>query len=232
MLCEPQNSIESIGVAPSPRRAEAADGLSNLMSDVSASEDGKPHPATPRTKGRGQFMIKKEWRQIAEYRGVYSVSNHGEVMRDDSGKILKPEKTKYGYLRACLSSGGRGRNFHIHRLVAAAFIGDGSGLEVNHKDGVKTNNCISNLEYMTHAENSRHAFLNGWYNLSGLRRGSPPGSRSGHAKLNETDVIEIRRSYTPRKHTGCSVPGLARRFGVSIGCVRRVISRKTYAYFD
>jgi hypothetical protein len=175
-------------------------------------------------------MTEIEWRPVPGYVGTYVVSSAGVVIRVGSNKPLTPEIIKDGYLRVYLSLLGVGRKFQIHRLVAGAFIGDGTGWEVNHKDGVKTNNSIGNLEYVTHAENCRHAQRTG---LIGPNRGNrTPSRRIGHGKLSKSEVLEIRTTRIPFKHTAYSIPSLAKKFGVSRNCIRSVVSRITYAYID
>lgn len=105
-------------------------------------------------------------KQIPGYEGLYSISNFGKIWRDDkvswgdpipSGRLLKPWLTRNGYLWIQLGQHKQGRHA-IHYLVAITFLGPKPhGYVVNHKDACKTNNHVSNLEYMTHQENSAHA---------------------------------------------------------------------------
>lgn len=111
------------------------------------------------------------WKAIKGYEGRYEVSNLGRVRSFDKvlylknssfmhkGRIIKlrPGKTS-PYLLASLSSNGVRKVKLVHRLVAEAFI-DNSELkpEVNHKNGVKTDNRASNLEWVTSSENKQHA---------------------------------------------------------------------------
>lgn len=110
--------------------------------------------------------VDEQWKNICGYEGVYSVSNLGNVRRElnngrntISGRILVPAKSNKGYLRVSLSKDGVKKDYSIHVLVATAFIGVcPENHEVNHKDGIKTNNKLSNLEYLTGLENKKHAF--------------------------------------------------------------------------
>jgi len=80
----------------------------------------------------------------------------------EPGRVLKPGKTKDGYLKVELFNNGKPCGRYVHRLVVEAFIGDiPAGLEVNHIDGRKVENCIENLEIVTHAENTQHAWDTG-----------------------------------------------------------------------
>ena len=71
---------------------------------------------------------------------------------------LKPEETKKGYLRVQLyDANGKRKHYKVHRLVAQAFIANPDGKpQVNHKDGNKHNNSVTNLEWVTDEENKKH----------------------------------------------------------------------------
>ena len=104
---------------------------------------------------------------------------------------------------------------HIHRLVADAFFGPcPDGHEVNHKDGVKTNNNVDNLEYVTRLENAQHAKERGLY-LS--------GERVPNSKLTAEQVRSIRALRASGEWT---YKRLAKTFGVSNGTISTILSRK------
>ena len=99
------------------------------------------------------------WKEIEGYNGKYQVSSWGRVRNAESGHILKPYKNSKGYLKVGLSSGKRVMDKHrINRLVAKAFIPNPMDLpQVNHKDGNKENNSVTNLEWTTDKYNKEHA---------------------------------------------------------------------------
>ena len=102
----------------------------------------------------------EEFRPIEGTNGKYSVSNFGNV-KNDKGKILSPGKTR-GYPIVCLFYPTKRMSKHIHRLVMDAFVEKRpSGMQVNHIDGVKTNNRLDNLEYVTPSENTIHSVERG-----------------------------------------------------------------------
>lgn len=89
----------------------------------------------------------------------YEVSNLGNVRNKRTGRILKQMLSREnGYYRVNICGGHR----YVHRLVADSFFdGDHSDMDVNHIDGDKYNNTLSNLEWCTRTENLRHAFRTG-----------------------------------------------------------------------
>ncbi len=113
--------------------------------------------------------MKEIWKDIPGYEGRYQVSNLGNVLatnykRSGTAHLLSPTVTYDGYLRVCLCKGHRcqKRLITIHILVANAFIPNPKNKpQVNHKDGNKSNNCVSNLEWVTGKENIQHAIKNG-----------------------------------------------------------------------
>ena len=107
----------------------------------------------------------EEWRDIAGHEDSYQVSSFGRVrsleryIQQSDGmkapyrippKILKPKRTKGGYLAVNLSKNGKAHHHRIHRMVAEAFIPNPEGLpSVNHKNEDKTDNRVENLEWCT-----------------------------------------------------------------------------------
>jgi hypothetical protein len=92
----------------------------------------------------------------------YSVSNRGNVINNKTGKFIKPHYDgKYYTVR--LTHHGKTKSYKLHRLVAKYFIpnNDESKNQVNHKNGLKCDNCFDNLEYTTGSENMIHSVLNG-----------------------------------------------------------------------
>lgn len=106
------------------------------------------------------------WKPIPEYEELYEVSNFGQI-KSIKGKtrtlnheiIMKQRIGHAGYHYVSLCKNGKRKFLKVHRLVIETFNGK-SNLEVNHKDGNKSNNALNNLEYCTHKENMAHAFEN------------------------------------------------------------------------
>jgi hypothetical protein len=97
------------------------------------------------------------WKQIG-VAPTYEVSDLGRVRH--GALVLRPGPHLGGYHLVKLYTGGRWRNWTIHRLVATAFLGDGDGRHVNHINGVKSDNRVCNLEWCTPSENTAHALDN------------------------------------------------------------------------
>jgi hypothetical protein len=165
------------------------------------------------------------WKTV-ENAPAYAVSNFGRVKRvcpgtsTQVGKILKPSRDKGGYLWVKLGLGSKEAvyNVMIHRLVALIFLGSGPpGTEINHKDGNKTNNHISNLEWCTRSENIKHAFR------SGLKP-NKPGEENCQSKLSNEQVRTIRTLMM----SGATTRALCNKFGASRWMIERIRHNRTY----
>ena len=93
-------------------------------------------------------------------------------MDNRKGKQLKPKIDKYGYETVVLTKNGSRKNFTVHKLVAWTFIPNPENKpQINHKDGNKLNNRVSNLEWVTEKENQIHKWKNGLANYNRDERG-------------------------------------------------------------
>lgn len=94
-------------------------------------------------------------KDIKNYEGIYAVTEDGRVWSYRSKRFLAPQLAGKGYLKVELyKKGHKKASVFVHRLVAEAFIPNPDSLpEVNHKDEDKTNNNISNLEWITRQAN-------------------------------------------------------------------------------
>ena len=116
--------------------------------------------------------MKEEWKDIRGYEGRYQISNLGNVKslnyaNTGRQKLLHPSSHHLGYLivRLVRPENIRPENKMVHTLVASAFIPNSSNKPcVNHIDGNKQNNVVTNLEWVTHKENMEHAITTGLRN--------------------------------------------------------------------
>ena len=166
------------------------------------------------------------WKDIIGYEGLYQISNFGRVksLAKPCGFTNLPEmirRTKVkpnGYEIIILSKNNQKKTFHIHRLVAMAFLNDYSDkLDVNHKDGNKLNNKLTNLEMCTHSENIRHAYT------TGLMKAAS-GEKSGRSKLTRQMVLDIRNAFE-LYHNYSKVGNL---FNVNSGTIHAIINGITW----
>ena len=108
-------------------------------------------------------MRNEHWKTIYDV-SDYEISDQGRVRSLKYGKLVyrKAHSDAKGYRRITLCMNGKMTTRKIHKLVAIAFIGlCPERYEINHKNGIKSDNRMSNLEYVTHVENMRHAFQAG-----------------------------------------------------------------------
>lgn len=118
----------------------------------------------------------EKWTYIKGYEGLYSISNKGAVRSFDRlvkyadgktvlhrGRLLKPQKRYSGHMCVVLVDRyKKKKTYQVHRLVAEAYLPNpGNKPQVNHIDGDKSNNNVSNLEWCTNYENAHHAIKNG-----------------------------------------------------------------------
>lgn len=111
-----------------------------------------------------------EWKPVLGYEGLYEVSNDGRVRsldrkdrmgRDRIGRELAQGNINTGYRKVDLKHNGKKSSKTVHRIVCDAFLGTAPDMWVNHKDGDKNNNHLSNLEWVTPSDNHRHAYSTG-----------------------------------------------------------------------
>jgi hypothetical protein len=163
------------------------------------------------------------WKDIPGYEALYRINNKGDVLSLTYGKIRVARNDVYGYPRVALYKDSKPRNFTVHRLVALAFIGEcPDGQQVNHINGIRTDNRLENLEYVTPRQNTLHS-----YGVLGKK--SPIGEAHGQSVLTESDVKSIRIEYAER---GASKSELGRRFNVNRKTIEKIVRRQTWRHID
>ena len=167
------------------------------------------------------------WRDIEGLDG-YQITRGGEVRSlgciDARGihhkpQVMKPYLMVNGYMAVTI----KGQPRYVHRMLAMAFILNPSNKpHVNHIDGNKQNNSLSNLEWCTHQENMAHAGKMGVLNRPNLGK----GEKCPAAKLTEKMVIEIKQLLA----RGFSQTMIAKQYGVNKSTVRWIKIGRTWSH--
>ena len=167
----------------------------------------------------------------------YEVSSYGRIRSFKGavrGRILNP-RLDDGYRRLVLMQQGKRKDFHVHVLVALAFLGDPPAPKyniylrkyipyvVNHKDGNRQNNHLWNLKWVTPSEDKLHSY----HVLGNTVGGWGKGSRHSTAKLTESDVLDIRHDIKYKKATQLE---LALKLDVTRRTINQIVNRQTWSW--
>jgi hypothetical protein len=158
------------------------------------------------------------WKNINCY---YRVSNLGNVESCKMGYWRSMNKTKMpkGYLCVNLSENNKAKKQYVHRLVAIYFLSNPLCKKtVNHKNGIKDDNRVENLEWATQSENNKHS-----YDIGIKKPTNQLGNKNGNARLTDLQVNEIRNLWNKGNITKLK---LASIFSVSDAHICRIINKK------
>lgn len=151
----------------------------------------------------------------------YTINIEGKV-RNKNNVVMKYYNNACGYLMLSFTSDVVSCGYagvSIHRLIATHFIPNPENLpQVNHKDGNKHNNAISNLEWCTKSQNIKHAWDNGL-----LKAANNKGERHSQCKLTDLQVAEIKASKEKRKYT-------AHKYGVSRATIDNIMCGRLWKH--
>lgn len=182
---------------------------------------------------RGYTTMEEIWKDIEGYEGYYQVSNLGKVRSIDryvkhslghvrlaKGKQLSVSNHGDYDTVVLYREGYKPKGFNVHRLVAVAFIPNPENKpEVNHKDGDKSNNIVSNLEWSTYSENTRHAIKHHLFvpKVSNLRTSEAIEKRTLKILCKETNEVYLGYSAASLA-TGVSSESISKsiQLGVSV----------------
>ncbi len=160
----------------------------------------------------------ESWKVVPETDGLYEASTLGGIRRD--GKLIKPHThRRTGYQYCSISIHGKLFNRTIHRLIAKTFIHNPMNKEqVNHKNGIKTDNRVENLEWNTRSENQKHSIR------TGLR--TAKGTKNSQCKLDEISVRVIREAVDAGYPNG----HIAKYFKISPATICDISKRRSWLH--
>lgn len=170
-------------------------------------------------------MIKVEkietygWEAVKRYEKYYLISPTGSVYSIRSKKLISPFVSS-GYSQVELNVNGVATKHLVHRLVAEAYLPNQSNFPcVNHKDGNKLNNDVSNLEWCTFKKNMEHACEHGLLKTI--------GSNNPSSKLTEDDVKYIKSVYK-KGDLEYGSSALGKKFGVDHKAIWSIVNGATW----
>lgn len=180
-------------------------------------------------------LNRETWRSVPDYEGIYEISNLGRIKSLDRsctdkrgrkyflyGKLMKQKTTSFNYQTISLSKTSKSKDFFIHKLVALAFIPNPENKkEVNHINGIKSDNTVFNLEWCTRSENNRHAIDTG---LLVAQRGVD----RYNSKLTEEQVIRIKKAY--KKNPKLHQKKLAEEMGICRKALNSIVKGHTWKH--
>ena len=154
----------------------------------------------------------ESWKLIKDF-PLYQVSNYGRIRSFWTGEwvILNGSLANNGYVQQTLKH-IKSTVKHVHRLVLEAFVGlRPDGLQCNHKDGNKTNNVLSNLEWVTQSENAIHSYANGL-------QSKVMGEQHSQAKWKDGEIWLLKKMlfFNTNKHV------ISKTFKMSIRNINKI----------
>lgn len=167
----------------------------------------------------------EEWRPVEGYETLYSVSNFGKVRREKGymckeTHLIAQRNNKHGYPCVQLTSNAKNKGHLVHRLVAKAFIPRVTGKnDINHKNGIRTDFSIENLEWCTVAENNFHQCYI-------LKTGPKSGEDAYNATITEQQALEIISLY----EMGVRLAEISRRLGIHHGNCENIVRGRTWKH--
>ena len=178
--------------------------------------------------------MKERWKIIEEF-PKYLISNKGRIKTINTLEDKKVFAKEDGYVATGLTKNKKEHYKYVHRLVAEAFVSNPNNKgQVNHKNGIKNDNSVENLEWVTPAENIRHAIDTGLLKYKKKEKEIKNskyslGEEVNGSKLTPEEVIEIRVLWELREFKQVE---LAEKFGVDNSTINDIIRRRQWKHID
>lgn len=179
-------------------------------------------------------MQKEIWKEVVGYEDYYLVSSIGNIKSKDrevfngrgtftrKGKSIKLMVDKYGYNVVNLYGSFGVKTKKVHRLVADAFIeNEQEKPQVNHINGVKSDNRVENLEWSSIKENITHAWDNGLMNPK-------RGENHHYSKLSKLNVLDIKRLI----NSGLNDTDISNLYGVHRRSINDIRNKRSWAHIN
>lgn len=172
-----------------------------------------------------ELLAEKGYRQVPKW-PHYWCDGNGNIAsthRQHRGPFyhLKPKTDKDGYLEITLQNNGNRKCRKVHQVIAEVFLGQcPHGHVVNHKDGNKQNNTPNNLEYITPADNERHARQ--------VLGKNCVGEKASQSKLTSDDVLEIIKM----RNEGKTQREISEKFQIGQAQVWRILNKKNWQHIE
>lgn len=166
------------------------------------------------------YKVGEIWKQVDGYN--YAVSNLGRVKNTKTGKFIGSNQNGYRMVQLipAKNSTVMRKSIMVHALVMHCFVGPRPpGKHINHKNLIRSDNRLENLEYCTPKENSEHA---------AAHRRMTFGSNQPNSKINEWDITVIKECYK----AGMSHRQLARAYRVDKAVISKILKGKIWKYAE
>lgn len=146
----------------------------------------------------------------------YIIYPDGTIINEKTGRPLKPQDNGKGYKKVTLTINGKQIQKYVHRLVAELFLSTKS-IQVNHKNGNKSDNRVENLEWVTNSENQVHA------HKIGLKSN---GNKLWNGKFSPSDIERIKSM----RKIGWKINDIAKEMSTTKSTISEILSGKRYKY--
>lgn len=152
----------------------------------------------------------------------YYATEDGHIYSSKSRRLITERLNNKGYKIVNLSIDGKCKTFSVHRLIAQAYIPNPNNLPtINHKNGIKTDNRIENLEWVTFSENTTHAVATGLLMPA-------KGRDTKNGRFEDEDIKRIKELYSQ----GLSQYKIAEMYNVTRGTIQQILNGHTYSYVN